>query len=903
MKRFLLTLTLMSVLLLTGAAYAGTNAQISGTVTDENGNPLELATIKILGTPITVKTDEDGYYSRTDIEPGTYDVVCSSPGYVDFRFESVLFISDVRRTLNFTLSKESGITTEIRVTVEATRRMIERDIVDTRRYLSEEQIEKLPADNFYDLMENEAGTVNDDGYMHVRGGRATEITYMVDDMAIIDPISGYAGTSVSNIAIAEMAIISGTFTAEYGNAQSAVINMVTKSGSTETWEAVVRGRMEVFQTTKELSSEKVLASTGEADPDSVPVTWTTRTRQANFWKVEGAFGGPITNFMTAFFSGDYFINGGQLPRDEPRKEYNAQGKLRMSFAGDPANPNNKNMSLTFSGTLNQFTRQLWDVQWQYTLDNYIYQARDTYQVSALWKHLVSESTWYTLRGNYYNSWTHAGIRWGEDDWHYAMVDGELTKVWNNGDAWGEHTLGGWKWWEDYDQNRTQAGPDGWFYTGGDMRWFEDTYQTIITAKGDLQTELDKHNLIKAGLEYRYYDVEYFQRQPLPTNTYGDFYHVFPWQGAAYIQDKMDYSEMVINLGLRFDYFDPNTTYAENPMDYQGRDPDSEYEEFDDIPRVESTPKYQLSPRLGVAHPITEFDKIHFSYGHFFQMPVFRFLYMSNYEPVQGAYPILGYPDLKPEKTISYEVGVQHVFRIPGSGPDDPGRSILLDVTGFYKDISNQIDTIRYDHPLGVYNYTRTTNADWGNVRGVEVVLDGAWTDWFSSKISYTYSIARGLSSDWRQGYNYAYDGWNLPLEANLLDWDTTHTINVMLDFRYEGFGLNVNTNLGSGTPYSPPVETGGQANINSARMPWLINVDAKATYSIELWGLDFGVFVEGFNLLDRWNVTNFGANEGGGSGSDWTEFYHFYDDENGPWDDMEVYGEALQLRVGASVSF
>lgn len=905
MRKHLLTLALMLCLLLVGPAFAGTNAQISGTVTDANGNPLELAEIKLVGTDIMIQTDEDGYFSRTDIPPGTYSVKCTYEGYQGKVVEGVIFISDVRRTLNFTLDPLTDVEqTDIVVEVDVRRRLIENDVTSKIRRIGEEDIEKLPADNFYDLMENEAGTVNDDGYMHVRGGRATEITYMVDDMPIVDPISGYAATGINNISIAEMTIISGAFNAEYGNAQSAVINIVTKHGSTDRWEGTLRGRMEVFQTTKEIESQKILASTGEPDPDSVPVTWTTRTRRANFWKAEGAFGGPIGNFMTLFLSGDYYVNGGQLPKDEPREEYNAQGKIRMAFAGDQARPEYNNMFFIASGTLSQMTRQLWDCQWQYTLDNYIYQARDTYQVTGLWRHLVSDKTWYTVRANYYNTWVHAGIKWGEDDWHYEGTDdGGVEKVWNNGDAWEEHEVGGWKWWEDYDLNRTQTGPDGWFYTTGDMRWYENTYEDILTGKADMQTELDKHNLVKAGLEYKYYDVEYFQRQPLPNNVYGDGYHVFPWQGAAYVQDKMDYSEMVINLGLRFDYFDPNTDYAENPMNYQGKDSDSEYANWDDVPRVEADPKYQLSPRLGVAHPITEFDKIHFSYGHFFQMPVFRFLYMGNYEEPTGSFPIFGNPDLKPEKTISYEVGVQHVFKLGVSETNPRGQSILLDVTGFYKDISNQIDTIMYTHPLGIYNYTRTTNADWGNVRGVEVVLDGSWTDWFSSKISYTYSIARGLSSDWRQGYEYSYNGWNLPLEANLLDWDVTHTINVMLDFRQGPFGVNINANLGSGTPYSPPIEEGGQQEINTKRMPWLINLDAKATYDLELWGLNFGLFVEAFNLFDRWNVTNFGSNEGSGSGSDWTYYYENYEDENGPWDDMEVYGEPLQIRVGASISF
>ena len=132
----------------------------------------------------------------------------------------------------------------------------------------------------------------------------------------------------------------------------------------------------------------------------------------------------------------------------------------------------------------------------------------------------------------------------------------------------------------------------------------------------------------------------------------------------------------------------------------------------------------------------------------------------------------------------------------------------------------------------------------------------------------------------------------------------THTVNLMLDFRYDDtWGANLNLNYGSGTPYSPPVEQGAQKSINSERMPWLMNLDAKVNYNMNLWGMQFQVFVEALNIFDRWNVTNLGPGEGTGGNRDWTTFYHLYGDENGPWDDMEVYGEPFQLRIGGSISF
>ncbi|MCX7022879.1 MAG: TonB-dependent receptor [bacterium] len=445
-------LALCVCLVIVAPVLAGNTAQISGIIADESGMPIAFATIRIEGTDIHATSDEDGYFSRSDVPPGQYNVTCSAPGYVDFTYVEIPFLTDMRRNVNFTM-KRPDAETVLTITVHAEHRLIEPSLTTSIDYITAEDIEQLPADSFYDLMANEAGVTNDDGFMHVRGGRATEITYMVDDMPILDAVTGYAASSVNNSAIAEMAIISGTFSAEYGNAQSAVINITTKAGSTKTYEGMIRFRQEVLQTTKEFGSEKVLESTGQPDWNSVPISWTTRTRQGRFWKGEGSVGGPLGSFMTFFLSGDYTTTGTQLIMPRPRWEYNAQSKLRFNFSPD--------MSFTLSGSLNQLYRPLFDVQYQYTLDNMYHSWRDTYQISGMWKHMINEKTYYTIRANYFNSWSHFGVRWGDDDWHWENdpnSPGQQIQVWNNGDSWGSHQIGDMKWWEDYDTDWQQAGP-------------------------------------------------------------------------------------------------------------------------------------------------------------------------------------------------------------------------------------------------------------------------------------------------------------------------------------------------------------------------------------------------------------------------------------------------------------
>jgi outer membrane receptor protein involved in Fe transport len=104
-----------------------------------------------------------------------------------------------------------------------------------------------------------------------------------------------------------------------------------------------------------------------------------------------------------------------------------------------------------------------------------------------------------------------------------------------------------------------------------------------------------------------------------TSIYTDVYLVEPLEFAAYLQDKMEFNEMVINIGVRYDYFDPNTVYPS-----QWRNPANQLD-FPDNPErmstyLKTTPKAQISPRLGLSYQLGRTAVLHFSYGHFFQMP-------------------------------------------------------------------------------------------------------------------------------------------------------------------------------------------------------------------------------------------------------------------------------------------
>jgi outer membrane receptor protein involved in Fe transport len=129
----------------------------------------------------------------------------------------------------------------------------------------------------------------------------------------------------------------------------------------------------------------------------------------------------------------------------------------------------------------------------------------------------------------------------------------------------------------------------------------------------------------------------------------------PIEAAWYIQDKMEYDDMVINFGARVDYFNPNTKY---PSDWRNPANQIRYDDPNSLKYstyLDADTYLQVSPRLGLSYQLGDAALLRFAYGHFYQMPPLAYLY-SN--PNFMVSPIdldtrMGNPTLKPQKTVQY----------------------------------------------------------------------------------------------------------------------------------------------------------------------------------------------------------------------------------------------------------
>jgi outer membrane receptor protein involved in Fe transport len=266
-----------------------------------------------------------------------------------------------------------------------------------------------------------------------------------------------------------------------------------------------------------------------------------------------------------------------------------------------------------------------------------------------------------------------------------------------------------------------------------------------SIRADLTSQINFNNLVKTGAEFVYNDLNldygFIQMQ-----TSGQLYanrivrHNFPIRAAGYVQDKLETKGFILNAGLRLDYSDSRTEWWANPAD-----PllvKSTYSDTTKISLVGAKGQWQLSPRVGISHPITENSKLYFNYGHFKQMPQYESAYRFDRSP-GNALLRLGDPNLTLAKTISYELGYDHQLF---------DGELLIQVAAFYRDISNQQNTTTYN-PKDETPYTVTTSTGYSDVRGFELTLRKAAGLWFNGFLNYTYQA----SSSGNFGENYVYE--------------------------------------------------------------------------------------------------------------------------------------------------
>ena len=913
MNRKIITVTVALICLFSVASVWSANVgKITGVVTDaQTMEPLIGVTVAVMGTNLGAITDEDGHYIILNVPVGTYSLRLSAVGFAELEVSNVHVSADLATYQDHELSSEAtDLGKTIRVVAE--RPMVIKDKTTTVNIVRREELLAMPTRGFEQVVgiQNSVVRMNvsvdtrqrgfnrqaraQGGELNLRGGRPSEVAYYVDGFSQQDPLTGISTSNVNNNAIKEVEVISGAFSAEYGHVASGIVQVTTNSGSDE-----YHGNAEV-QTDNHPFYDSYDQNWYSADI-SGPIPGLEKGYF--FLSGERRYLGdrapsPVTeDVFTQFGVADRFEEPWRLPNNS-LSGWSYQGKLDYNFT-----PNIK-LGLSGNGSIDY-----WQL-YQHFYNNPAFASQLSHTprfvdknlgLNAKLTHTLNAETFYNLSVSYFETFRRQGdgTLFESDDYNQYQrsltLDTVTTTMANP--EWDVHNL-----FRDGDSIFASQ-IDQTIEVGSDADTFItywDSYYTLcskrkssyIGFKGDITTQVGSHHTVKSGLEFQRHTVRNFGSgdatkgySALRVNAYGydtvgvqtddeDFLHStkHPINLGVYVTDRFDWRGLVINAGLRFDYFDYKALRIKN-IEYP-LDPEmTGNSDIDESDLEDSEAFKRVSPRLGISFPISDRTQMHINFGKFYQRPDLARLYI-DYDFFRarlnaGSYFPFPSPRLEPEKTTQYEFGLTQQL----------GDNTSFNVTAYYKDVQDLIQIFHQD-PAVPRVYDTYDNADYGTIKGVDFGFTMRRTRNIQFNLNYTLLYANGTGSYTGSQFNVAWKNPSGPPKStNPLDYDQRHNIVGIVDIRtgkgegpkfgdyypLENFGLNVIVQAASGTPYTPMVVYDAVSpnasvtqqptgSINSANLPWTMSVDLKLERTFEFGAYKVVPYVTIRNLLDRENV-------------------------------------------------
>ncbi|MEE9443945.1 MAG: TonB-dependent receptor [candidate division Zixibacteria bacterium] len=814
------------ILLCVSNALGSTTGKIAGIVANaETGEELKGATIRVQGTRIATMTDPDGEFYIINLPVGVYTLDISILGYESAIVQQVRVLMDLTTPVEINLNI-SPVDLNKSVTVYAKRPLIQRDKTSSGAIVTRDDIMVLAdARNVSSIISNMSGAVvGGDNAIHVRGGRWGTLSYFFDGFSIQDPFYSTMGMRIVPDALEELSLTSGGLAPEYGEALAGVVNAITREGTDE-----FRGRLKIFDG----ASHRYDVYTGDF----------SGLERINNHSISLDLSGPIGNFggrtATFFTALEYERDDGYLPHNR-YKSYSGVGKI-------VAYPTDKT-KLTFNGAYYTSNEQRYDhrdnnlMSYDFNLDGSGKYEDKSYLFGIKFDYNKSSNTVYSFKANKFRTERKLApehlfdLYW--KDWPGYRED-------ENGDYNG--TI--------QDSNYVRS-PEYyyWGYTTGDDFFpvYKERWSAYSGASFSLLSQLDKFHQLKFGWDLRHYELHWDSRQFFNAMPYGETYTAFPWIGAAYLQDKIELNDLIVNIGMRFDYLNSDAKYWNDPIEHDFK--------------KNAKAKYQVSPRLGISHPVSENSVLHFNYGYLFQPPQGVIMYTNLKGELDSGFPLFGNPDLKAEKSIYYELGLAQLLN----------ENIRMQVTTYYKDISNMVGAREVVD--GINNYTVYTNSDYGSTKGVDLILETTNQKLFNWSLNYSYMIARGNASDPNDWYYNYYtipnvdDRLEIPTREYPLAYDQRHSLSAVIDFRVPRFeklrvlgkelpsawGINLLARYGSGLAYTRTDKNGRPVgSLNDERLSSTIRFDSRFNKDFFLTDNNdsyLTLYVEVVNMFNRKNV-------------------------------------------------
>ena len=896
-------LFILLFLLFSSFLAAQETGNLEGVVKDsKTGESLPGVNIILKGTYYGAATNIEGKFRINGINTGSYNVVVSLIGYKPTEYTAINIEANKTISLDVNL-EETVLTLEQDVVVIGDKPLMDVEETQSKRTVSREDIDVAVVENIQNIVSQQAGVVESDKEIHIRGGRSYENAFLLDGVSVQDPLAGTGfGLQLSANAIEEVEVITGGYNAEYGQATSGVVNVKTREGK-DRYSGSISYKKDNFGN---INSYHVFNVDVLEANLSGPEPFTGVILPALGLDIPGDL-----TFFSSFYMGlsDGITQGynkstaNQLYSSTfhgtdfaPRAENSWFWLLKFTYKLSPTFK--IGYSLNQSVNINQNSQSLQSnleyvepsPGYQYTFQNILDNA-NTFTHNNVYHninivHTLNPSTFYELKFNYFFTNLRAdanGLAWYDYTEPKDIVNFPI---------------------QYYNENRDTVGviPGDGFWDVGNPYTFRDHYVEEYSVKGDLTSFFDEKNKFKAGFDFRFQKMQMLDIYKPWIGDLGlnnDIYKVNPALGSFYAQDNVNFGGMILNFGLRLDYWFPGKYVddaVENPDVITIPDEIRQRYKEDSFGWFGNRRfKARLSPRLGISHPVSDNQTLFFSYGHFSKWPRPQFVY-AKLDPVnaQSSFQKFGNPDLNPETTVAYELGVKTQFT-----PND-----VLTITAYYKDIFDYVSTrtakITSTRLTGS-SFITYINTDYARSRGLEFEFKKRLGNWFNGIASFTYAIVTGKSSSADEGVLILQGDLQESIKEEYLSWDRPITASISGNFYIEpgtfgtgegildDWSLYIRAFFQSGKRYTPAVFTGSIDQQGRKEFEYVKDerygeigddwfyIDMNFEKYFKIGNNTFSFFIEVNNLLDNKNSAIINPVTG--------KAYEYGDDVPGSWND------------------
>jgi outer membrane receptor protein involved in Fe transport len=247
MKKITLILFLMAVII-PASLFAGNFGSIKGKVVDNDGKPVVGASVRIEGTRLGAFVKADGRFIVSNIPPGEYVVKISFVGFPNFEAK-VRISADESTELSATMRQGDVMMPEV---VKYGDELVKNNDIGVKREFSTKDMVNIGREGIQSIVGLSAGVFNSGNGFIIRGSRSNESQIRIDGVDAGNQFTGGFGLlgstyypMVSTFAAEEVQVLTGGFSAKYGNALGGIVNTSLKTGRTDSYEGIVRWRTDV----------------------------------------------------------------------------------------------------------------------------------------------------------------------------------------------------------------------------------------------------------------------------------------------------------------------------------------------------------------------------------------------------------------------------------------------------------------------------------------------------------------------------------------------------------------------------------------------------------------------------------------------------------------------------------